>query len=214
MFTGLVQALGTVEEVTGLEGGLEMRIGCPEGFLDGSKEGDSIAINGACGTALMIDKTAFSVKWLPETLAKTIFDEIEPGARINLEKSLAFGDALGGHYVTGHVDNTGIILDWQHAGEFGELVVAAPNDLMPWLVEKGSVAIDGISLTVVNVSDAIDNRYEAPQGWGQFTCYIIPHTREQTSLGFKNSGDRVNLEGDILGKYVARQLAQRPTKGR
>ncbi|MDA1353184.1 MAG: riboflavin synthase [bacterium] len=213
MFTGLIQALGHVDQVTGLEGGLEMTISCPDGFLSGVNEGDSIAINGACGTALGITSHVFNVKWLPETLAKTTFDEIEPGARVNLEKSLKVGDALGGHYVTGHVDGAGMVLDWQHAGEFGELIIAAPEALLPYLVEKGSVAIDGISLTVVGVLDTVNERFDAPQGWGQFTCFIIPHTRDSTSLGFKNGGDRVNLEGDILGKYVARQLSRTTSKG-
>jgi len=159
--------------------------------------GESVAIDGACLTVVAFDATGFDVEATPETLARTTLAGRRPGSRVNVERALQLGGRLGGHLVTGHVDATGTVRGFSRAGEavIGEL--SYPAELAPFLVEKGSVAVDGVSLTVNEV------------GGEAFSVYLIPHTLEVTTLGERQPGDRVNLETDLIGKYVVRALAAR-----
>ena len=191
MFTGIVEEVGTV---TGLEG---QRLTIAAGkVLEDVKLGDSIAVNGACLTVVDFEPSRFSVELAPETLKRTSFGSWAPGRQVNLERHLAVSDRLGGHIVQGHVDATGRITSLKPEGECVIFRVASPKRLMPYIVEKGFVAVDGISLTVVK------------RGASSFTISVIPYTLENTNLKGKSAGDRVNLEVDIVAKYVESLMAR------
>ena len=151
----------------------------------------------ACLTVVAFDARSFTMEATPETLARTTLGALAPGGRVNVERALQLGARLGGHLVTGHVDATGTVRGFSRAGQavIGEL--SFPAELAPFLVEKGSVAVDGVSLTVNEVGD------------GVLSLYLIPHTLDVTTLGDRQPGDRVNLETDLIGKYVVRALAAR-----
>ena len=185
MFTGIVEEVGTV---TGLEG-QRLTIAASR-VLEGVKLGDSIAVNGACLTVVDFQASSFSVELAPETLKRTSFSVWVPGREVNLERPLAVSDRLGGHIVQGHVDATGRITSLKPDGDCVIFRVASPKRLMPYIVEKGFVAVDGISLTVVKV------------GSSSFTLSVIPYSLQNTNLQGKTPGDLVNLEADILAKYV------------
>jgi riboflavin synthase len=192
MFTGIVEEAAAVQalELGGprVAGGrLSIR---PRRVLDGLKPGDSIAVNGACLTVVCRDGESFSVDLAPETLRRTNLGSLVPGATVNLERPLALSDRLGGHIVQGHVDATGKVQSARPQGEFLLMGFRAPKRLMPYIVEKGFVAVDGISLTVVK------------KGASSFTVSVIPYTRDNTALRERRVGDLVNLEVDILAKYV------------
>ena len=191
MFTGIVEEVGTV---TGLEG---QRLTIAAGtVLEGVKLGDSIAVNGACLTVVDFEHSSFSVELAPETLKRTSFGSWLPGRQVNLERPLAVSDRLGGHIVQGHVDSTGRITSLKPEGDCVIFRVASPKRLMPYIVEKGFVAVDGISLTVVKV------------GASSFTLSVIPYTLSNTNLQSQAKGGRVNLEVDIVAKYVESLLAR------
>ncbi|MGE4169701.1 MAG: riboflavin synthase [Candidatus Margulisiibacteriota bacterium] len=190
MFTGLIQGLGTVQSVSANGKGLRAVIETP--LSAKLTEGDSIAVNGVCSTALAISNTAFSVDYLPETLLKTTFASLQVQDKLNLECCLTLQTPLGGHLVSGHIDCTGKILNVETTGPFAILTVAYPGEFAPFLIPKGSIGIDGISLTVVEVTD------------DYFTCHLIPHTLASTNLHTKKVGDSVNLEFDTLAKYLYR----------
>ncbi len=191
MFTGIVEEVGTV---TGLEG---QRLTIAAGtVLEGVKLGDSIAVNGACLTVVDFEHSSFSVELAPETLKRTSFGNWVPGRQVNLERPLAVSDRLGGHIVQGHVDATGRITSLKPEGDCVIFRVASPKRLMPYIVEKGFVAVDGISLTVVKV------------GGSSFTLSVIPYTLANTNLRSQAKGGRVNLEVDIVAKYVESLLAR------
>ena len=191
MFTGIVEEVGTV---TGLEG---QRLTIAAGtVLEDVKLGDSIAVNGACLTVVDFEPSRFSVELAPETLKRTSFGSWAPGRQVNLERPLAVSDRLGGHIVQGHVDATGRITSLKPEGDCVIFRVASPKRLMPYIVEKGFVAVDGISLTVVKV------------GASSFSLSVIPYTLENTNLQCQAKGGRVNLEVDILAKYVESLLAR------
>ncbi len=191
MFTGIIEEVGTV---TGLEG---QRLTIAAGtVLEDVKLGDSIAVNGACLTVVDFEPSRFSVELAPETLKRTSFGSWAPGRQVNLERPLAVSDRLGGHIVQGHVDATGRITSLKPDGECVIFRVASPIRLMPYIVEKGFVAVDGISLTVVKV------------GASSFSLSVIPYTLTKTNLQNQAKGGRVNLEVDIVAKYVESLLAR------
>jgi riboflavin synthase len=196
VFTGIVEELGRVVSwaapVMTLEGKLT---------LDGAKLGDSIAVNGVCLTITSMDGTYFTVDVSPETERRTNMHRLEPGSPVNLERSLAYGGRMGGHLVEGHVDGVGEILSVKPERESFIYTFKTPRSLSRYIVEKGFVAVDGISLTVIQ---------ERPS---QFSVAVIPFTREHTTLGQYGPGDLVNLEVDILAKYVER-LASAYTRRR
>jgi riboflavin synthase len=193
MFTGLIAELGEAVSLKRQSKGAVLEVKA-SGTASGAAIGDSIAISGACLTVTGIKDAAMSFDLSDETLQSTTLGSLKPGDRVNLESSLRTDSKLGGHFVTGHVDAVGKIRSKKKEGETFNVEIEAPPEVMDFLVEKGSVAVDGISLTVVDVlSDS-------------FTVVIIPHTAEVTTIGFKGPGDVVNLEADILGKYVLRFL--------
>ncbi len=193
MFTGIIAELGEVISLSRKQAGASLVIAAAPLSKDAAI-GDSIAVNGACLTVVSRSGAALSFDLSDETLRSTNLAQLRPGERVNLESSLRTDGKLGGHFVTGHVDTVGRIRSKTKVGDTFEIVIEAPVAVTGLLVGKGSVAVDGISLTVVAVSR------EA------FSVVIIPHTAEVTTIGFKNMGDTVNLEADIIGKYVARFL--------
>lgn len=197
MFTGIIQATGTVKRLTGqgLDAVLHVDTAMP---LEDTKIGDSIAINGACLTVTSKTARSFSADVSAETLSKTNLQSLKSGDIVNLEKALKLNDFLGGHIVLGHVDAVGRITEKSRKANSLIFGVEISEQLMRYVVEKGSVAIDGISLTV--------NRCEKKV----FYVNIIPHTAEATTLAFKKAEDRVNVETDILGKYVEKLLGKNP----
>jgi len=193
MFTGIIEELGTVRSIEGGREGVRLTIEA-RGILADIRRGDSVAVNGVCLTVTEHTETAFAVDVMAETLAKTNLGRLRRGARVNLERALRLGDRLGGHLVTGHVDGVGTITGRERDGMATVFAVRAPQEVAQYLIPKGSVAVDGISLTVVDVRGDV------------FTVSIIPHTAAVTTLGFKQPGDTVNLEADVVGKYVAHLL--------
>ena len=195
MFTGLVEDVGTIAEVAPVPGGgarLSVRTRLPDADL---AHGASIAVDGACLTVIDRKNASFSADVSMETLRRTTLGDRRPGDAVNLERPLALGERVGGHLVLGHVDGVGRIRSREQAGEAVRVVVEVPADLLPLVVEKGSVGLDGISLTVNELvgADAI-------------SLMLIPETLRATTWGAKRIGDRVNVEADILGKHVARLL--------
>lgn len=191
MFTGIIEGLGTVKSLTRAAGGI--RMGIEADFpMDKIKVGDSIAISGACLTVVDFHDNIFEVDVAPETLARTTLDQVKMGDRVNLERPLCLGDRLDGHLVTGHVDGVGVIRARRPLANAMLFAFRVPEALSRYIVEKGSVAVDGISLTVNACKRST------------FEVSIIPHTAKITSMGFKKVGDSVNIETDIIGKYVER----------
>jgi riboflavin synthase len=193
MFTGLIEEVGVVRRLErGAEGGrLSVRA---RAVLGGTKIGDSIAVSGACLTVIALDGEGFVVECMPETLSRTTLGQAHPGSIVNLERSLRWGDRLGGHLVLGHVDDVGEITRVRRAGIAWEVRVSLPDALRGAVAAKGSIAIDGISLTVMQVD---------PEG---FEIGVIPHTLKETTLRAAKAGLRVNLEADVLARYVLQSL--------
>jgi riboflavin synthase len=199
MFTGLVEALGAVRRLTPDGAGRLLEI---EAGLAGELAlGESVAVNGACLTVVGRDDRACRFQVGPETLSRTNLGELRPGDRVNLERSLRVGDRLGGHLVQGHIDGVGRIDRRLPEGDWVVVWFRCPAALTAQMVSKGSAAVDGISLTLVDV--------EAER----FSVALIPHTLAATTLGFKGPGDAVNLETDLLAKYVQKCLMQQPGAG-
>jgi riboflavin synthase len=199
MFTGLVQGVGRVVDVERLaaDGGVRLTIdgSAVAGFRPAV--GDSIALNGACMTATSVDGARFTVDVSRESLSKTA--GLDGAGDVNIETSMALGDKLGGHLVAGHVDGVGEVVRFDPVHESWELVVRAPRELAKYFAYKGSVAVNGVSLTVNSVADT-------PQGC-EFSINIIPHTFEVTTLRALRPGSRVNLEADLIARYVERMLS-------
>jgi riboflavin synthase len=190
MFTGLVQVLGTVRAAEGDgHGGRRFRVAEPT-LAPQLAVGESVAVSGACMTVTAGDAESFAFEAGPESLAKTTLGELAPGDRVNLERALRAGDLLGGHFVSGHVDCVGRVLDRVPGGEWETVWFGFPPEFADLLVEKGSVAVDGVSLTVVAVEP------------DRFSVMLIPHTRAVTTLGPRPVGGTVNLEFDLLAKHV------------
>jgi riboflavin synthase len=195
MFSGLVQTVGRIESVQPRHGGVRIRV--LAAGLARPKVGDSIAINGCCLTAASVVGTAFEADVSDETLSKTV--HLDECGAVNLEASLALGDPLGGHLVSGHVDGIGTVASLRPVGDSRELVLDAPPVLAPMLAVKGSVAVDGVSLTINGVVDRPDAC--------RISINLIPHTLAVTTLGRLGPGSKVNLEVDLLARYASRILA-------
>ncbi|MBR2778735.1 MAG: riboflavin synthase [Firmicutes bacterium] len=193
MFTGIIEEIGTIKTVR--NGSVSARIG-----ISGSKIfsdlqlGDSVAVNGVCLTAAAIQGNVFEADVMAETLRRSNLGELRSGSRVNLERAMAAGGRFGGHIVSGHIDGTGTITDMKREENAVWVTVRAPASIIRLIVEKGSIAIDGISLTVADL------------GTDYFKVSIIPHTGEETILLSKKPGDVVNLENDVIGKYVERLM--------
>jgi riboflavin synthase len=196
MFTGIVEELGTVVALDTAADSARLTISGPLVTSD-AEHGASIAVNGVCLTVVTHGEGEFSVDVMAETLRRSSLGALRPGDRVNLERAMAASSRFGGHVVQGHVDGTGTITA-RTPGERWEVVeVSLPAELTPYVVEKGSITVDGVSLTVVDVTDSA------------FTVSLIPTTLELTTLGTKGVGDPLNLEVDVLAKYVERLLATR-----
>lgn len=200
MFTGIIEGLGTLKAVS--PAGLGRRFTVEADFdLDGTKIGDSIAVNGACLTAVTLSGRLFTVDVAPETLSKTTFMSARPGDRVNLERALRLSDRLDGHLVSGHIDGTGVIRSKNDLGNAVIVTISVPAELSRYMIKKGSVAVDGISLTINEL------------GTDSFELSIIPHTAKITSIGFKKPGENVNIETDIIGKYIERFMGGKGNAG-
>lgn len=191
MFTGIIQELGTVKENANFALSVEASTS-----LDGLMEGDSIAVNGTCLTVNGIGEGYFSVDTMPETLRRTSLGYIQPGNKVNLEKALTLTTPLGGHFTQGHVDATGTLVSTQQEDGAVLMRFHAPPEVMKYVVEKGFIAVDGISLTVVECDPSA------------FLVSVVKYSLANTNLGYRELGDLVNLEVDILAKYVEKFLSQ------
>lgn len=189
MFTGIIEEVGRVARI----GGGSLVIDCQK-VLEDVHLGDSIAVNGVCLTVTHFDRSSFTADVMPETVRRTSLAELKKGSPVNLERALTLASRLGGHIVSGHIDGTGEIVKFADEGNAILMTVNAESALLRYIVEKGSVALDGISLTVASVTDH------------DFTVSLIPHTREVTNLGSKKLGSPINIETDVLGKYVEKML--------
>lgn len=196
MFTGLVEELGVLQAIRHGADSAQLSIAASK-IVEDIKIGDSIAVNGVCLTAVKFNSQGFIADVMAETLAKTSLGNLKPGDRVNLERALRLGDRLGGHLVSGHIDGVGTIARRETLDIAILITINAPPEVMRYIIKKGSVAIDGTSLTVVDFNEK------------SFQVSIIPHTAHETTLGFKMPGDTVNLEGDVIGKYIERLLQSR-----
>jgi riboflavin synthase len=190
MFTGIIQEIGSIQKISPGEA-YKLKIRAKK-VLDGIELGDSISVDGTCLTVVDFDSNGFDVDAMPETIEKTTLKFLQIGSRVNLESSLRLGDKMGGHWVLGHVDGTGKILAATNVGNSILYEISIAPELSRFLVPKGSIAVDGISLTIIEC---------APHS---LKIGLIPHTRESTTLGEKGVGSYVNLETDVMGKYIYR----------
>lgn len=201
MFTGLVQSLGTVAALEPLAGGARLRIDAGGLDLGDVAVGDSIAVNGCCLTAVTVEGSEFTCHLTAETLSRTSFGTLRPGVLVNLERPMKAGGRFDGHIVQGHVDGVGKVVRLARDERAAELAVSVPGGLLRYLVEKGSITVDGVSLTVAGLRGRV------------FTVALIPYTLERTNLHAARPGTRVNLEVDVIAKYVERLLGS-PHPGR
>ncbi|MCT4607076.1 MAG: riboflavin synthase [Marinisporobacter sp.] len=194
MFTGLVEEIGIIESILKGSKSAKILIKATK-VLEKVSLGDSIATNGVCLTVTSFTNDTFSVDVMAETMRKSNLNSLKPGDKVNLERALRLGDRLGGHLVSGHVDGIGTIKAFKKEDNAIWVSIKAPSSILKYIIQKGSIAIDGISLTVAYVDDEI------------FKVSIIPHTKDATTLLTKNIGTLVNLECDMIGKYVEKLLA-------
>jgi riboflavin synthase len=193
MFTGIVKELGRVEAVDASDDGARLRIGAQ--LASELSEGDSVSVNGACLTATSVGGDAFEADVMHQTLSLTTLGELEPSSPVNLELPLRADDRLGGHVVQGHVDGTATVTDITADGFAKRLRVELPDELLPYVVERGSIAIAGVSLTISDLTGSV------------LEVSLIPETLERTTLGTAEPGDHLNVECDVLARYVQRQLS-------
>jgi riboflavin synthase len=205
MFTGIVEELGVVEAIDRLTDSLRLTVRAGSVLVD-ARPGDSIAVNGCCLTLVTTGSTGrpdgsttdlWTADVMAETLAKTTLGSLVPGDRVNLERAATLGSRLGGHLVQGHVDAVGHVVRREPGEQWDVVTISMPRELAPYLVDKGSITVEGVSLTVVQARE------------DSFTVSLIPETLRRTTLGFRAPGNPVNLEVDVIGKYVARQLQLR-----
>lgn len=194
MFSGIVES-ASVEKVKKAAEGLRLTISLPES-ADGVAIGDSISINGVCLTVVEKNQQLISFDVIPETLQKTNLSSLKPQEKLNIELSLRPSDRIGGHFVFGHIDGTGSILKKEHDGEYIKIWISASPQLLQQMVQKGAVALDGVSMTLVDVQK------------DRFSVCVIPHTLSITTLGSKKEGDSLNIEVDMIGKYVRKYLEE------
>ena len=192
MFTGITEEIGVTREAS-----LDGLIFEAHKVLEGTRIGDSLAVNGVCLTVVSLEDHRFGVNVMPETLRRTNLGRLHYGDHVNLERALALGGRLGGHLVLGHVDDTGEVLDVSSEETACVVRISTPPRLVPYIVDKGFIAVDGVSLTIVNVGDLC------------FVVSLVAYTIENTTLGEKRPGDMVNLEADIIAKYVENLKEQR-----
>jgi riboflavin synthase len=193
MFTGLIETIGTVKKIDQMELGARLFI-CPAAALDDVRAGDSLSVNGACLTVEKTNGGLVQLSAVSETLSRTTLRYLRPGHLVNLERACKIGDRLGGHYVTGHVDCVGVIASEERKGISIERWIKTEERSLPQIVEKGSVTVDGISLTVAR-----------KKPWG-FSVALVPHTLSVTPAGNKKTGNQVNIETDILAKYAGNAI--------
>lgn len=196
MFTGIVEEMGAVTSLEQTLGGVRLTILASTVLAD-LKLGDSVSINGACLTVVAQNERSFAVDVSPETLSVTTLGRLTGGVPVNLERAMKLNERLGGHLVAGHVDGVGTIRSRQKEGNAIILLIEAPDEVLRYCIHKGSVTVDGISLTINDVTDHA------------FSVAVIPHTAAVTTLGLKQVDDQVNLESDLIGKFVERLLHQR-----
>lgn len=195
MFTGIVEEVGKVKSIRHSGKSLELEIQASK-VLEGTQLGDSICTNGVCLTVTKLDSSCFSVDVMPETMRKTALGELKAGSSVNLERALTLSTRLGGHIVSGHIDGTGRISKRHQDDNAIWLHVSCDSKILRYIIEKGSITIQGVSLTVVNVDET------------SFSVSLIPHTQNHTTLHSMMPGDLVNLENDILAKYVEKLLGK------
>jgi len=195
MFTGIIEAIGRVMAVQ-RRGDLLYLTVAPAAALTEIVVGDSICVNGACLTVTDLSPGGFQADCSPETQERTTLGTLKPHAEVNLERALKVSDRLGGHLVTGHVDGTGYVTEVTKGAGSLAITIRVPHELAPYIVEKGSVAVDGVSLTTSRIAD------------DGFQVVVIPYTAQNTTLGRRRAGDRVNIEVDLIGKYVRRFMQQ------
>lgn len=191
MFTGLIEEIGFIEKTTSQNNCGQLVIQA-KAIQEGTKLGDSIAVNGVCLTVTNVSKTSFTADVMPETLKRSNLGKLQKGSYVHLERAMAANGRFGGHMVSGHIDGTGIISGKKQEGNAIRLFITTDTPLLRQMIEKGSIAIDGVSLTVITVEQS------------QFSVGIIPHTNSQTILLDKKIGDSVNLETDVIAKYIQR----------
>jgi riboflavin synthase len=198
MFTGLIEGTGFVASVE--EGGMTRLVIDAGRLAEGTEVGDSVSVNGVCLTVNETDARALVFYAMPETLRRTALGDVRKGHMVNLERAMTLGSRFGGHIVQGHVDGVGEVVDVTPEGDAELWEFSAPESVLKYAVEKGSVCVDGISLTLASVTES------------SFTVSILPQTKEATNLSGLSTGDRVNLEADVIGKYVERLLMPRVDK--
>jgi riboflavin synthase len=201
MFTGIIEGLGTIAGIRSSGQGKRLTIEA-DFSLDQTKIGDSISVSGACLTAVKIDGKRFEVDASPETLQISTFGQAKVGERLNIERAMRFSDRIDGHLVSGHIDGTGTIKQRESLSNAIIITIAMNESLTRYMIVKGSVAVDGVSLTI-NTCES-DN----------FSVSIIPYTAKLTTIGFKNKGERVNIETDMIGKYVERFMSGMPGRSK
>jgi len=190
MFTGIVACLGKVKSSSALSDGSRLCVAADNAIISDLQLGDSVAVNGVCQTVVRLASDSFDVQVSRETISKSNIGELEPGETVNLETALKLSTPLGGHLVLGHVDGLGVIQNIVDEGFSKRFIFSCGDDITGYIVPKGSIAVDGVSLTIASVSES------------GFSVSVIPHTLRNTVLQFRASGDKVNLEADIIGKYV------------
>ena len=213
MFTGIVEELGHVVRLETVEDSARLTVEAPTVTQDVSL-GDSVSVNGCCLTVTAVHRSTFTAALMAETLTRTTLGSQAPGDPVNLERALRASDRLGGHIVQGHVDATAEVLD-HHCGEHWDLLrIGLPQEIARYVAVKGSVALDGVSLTVVDVVDASNTLDVAPVpgAWASLSVGLIPETLRRTTLGSRRPGERVNLEVDVLAKYAERLLGARTSQ--
>ncbi len=213
MFTGIVEELGRVVRLETVEDSARLTVEAPTVTQDVNL-GDSVSVNGCCLTVTAVHGSTFTADLMAETLTRTTLGSQAPGDPVNLERALRASDRLGGHIVQGHVDATAEVLDHHHGEHWDLLRIGLPQAIARYVAVKGSVALDGVSLTVVDVVDASSTLDVAPvpSAEASLSVGLIPETLRRTTLGSRRPGERVNLEVDVLAKYAERLLGARPSQ--
>jgi len=195
MFTGLVEEIGTIRKIAQQGDRFDLFIEATT-VTEDLKVDDSVNVNGVCLTVVDYTPESFHVQVVPQTIRKSAFRNYRAGERVNLERAMSAGGRFGGHFVQGHVDGTAELINLRHSEDHAELTLSAPVDLLQYCVDQGSIAVDGISLTIASIQDNTIN------------IAVIPHTLTQTNLQYKQPGDLMNIEVDMLSKYVKKHLQQ------